>query len=159
MPDRTGAILVDYDSRPHDHSVIPVTDWYSFVDGYVQNQPRFEAAFQEPEIVCLCGSTRFKEEFERAAREETLAGRIVLSVGLFGHLEGLDMTSDTKVRLDELHKAKIRQGRAILVVSRDGYVGESTTSEIDYAYNLGRQVRWMEDTAQINYHRKKDGKE
>lgn len=38
-----------------------------------------------PTVVCLCGSTRFKEAFVEANRCETLAGRIVLSVGLFGH--------------------------------------------------------------------------
>lgn len=40
-----------------------------------------------PVVVCLCGSTRFREAFEQAARRETLAGNIVLSVGLFGHQE------------------------------------------------------------------------
>ena len=35
-------------------------------------------------IVCLCGSTRLKEAFEEANRRETLGGKIVLSVGLFG---------------------------------------------------------------------------
>ncbi|MBK9181464.1 MAG: hypothetical protein IPM45_18285 [Acidimicrobiales bacterium] len=38
-----------------------------------------------PTVVCLCGSTRFKDAFAAASREETLAGRVVLSVGLFGH--------------------------------------------------------------------------
>lgn len=28
----------------------------------------------KPKIVCLCGSTRFKEAFEQASREETLQG-------------------------------------------------------------------------------------
>jgi hypothetical protein len=36
-------------------------------------------------IVTLCGSTKFKEDFERVNRELTLAGNIVISVGCFGH--------------------------------------------------------------------------
>lgn len=38
-----------------------------------------------PKVVCLCGSTRFKDAFIEASRTETLAGNIVLSVGMFGH--------------------------------------------------------------------------
>ena len=36
-------------------------------------------------VVTLCGSTRFREEFLREQKRLTLAGCIVLSVGLFGH--------------------------------------------------------------------------
>ncbi|WP_189098378.1 hypothetical protein [Deinococcus knuensis] len=32
-------------------------------------------------MVCLCGSVRFLAEFDAASLAETLAGRIVLSVG------------------------------------------------------------------------------
>jgi hypothetical protein len=34
-----------------------------------------------PLIVCLCGSTRFYDEFQAANLRETLEGRIVLSIG------------------------------------------------------------------------------
>lgn len=36
-------------------------------------------------VVTLCGSTRFKEEFLTVQKRLTLKGKIVLSVGLFGH--------------------------------------------------------------------------
>ena len=36
-------------------------------------------------VVTLCGSTRFKEQFMDAQKRLTLAGYIVISVGLFGH--------------------------------------------------------------------------
>jgi hypothetical protein len=34
-----------------------------------------------PHIICLCGSTRFSEEFKKQNLEETIAGNIVLSIG------------------------------------------------------------------------------
>ena len=37
------------------------------------------------EVVTLCGSTRFKEDFIKVQKELTLQGKIVISVGLFGH--------------------------------------------------------------------------
>ena len=36
-------------------------------------------------VVTLCGSTRFKEEFIEVQKQLTLEGNIVISVGLFGH--------------------------------------------------------------------------
>ena len=36
-------------------------------------------------VITLCGSTRFKDEFIKAQKDLTLAGNIVISVGLFGH--------------------------------------------------------------------------
>ena len=69
-----------------------------------------------PKVVCLCGSTRFREAFERAARQETLAGKIVLSVGLFGHAEGMDMSGPVKKMLDELHLRKIDMADEVLAL-------------------------------------------
>jgi hypothetical protein len=96
----------------------------------------------KPTIVCLCGSTKFKEEFERAERMHSLQGRIVLTVGLFGHVEGLDMTGETKTMLDELHKRKIDMCDYIFVINVDGYIGESTRNEILYAQEKGKPVKF-----------------
>ena len=46
-------------------------------------QVRAERPPGRPEVVVLCGSTRFEDAFTEAMRDQTLAGRIVLSVGLF----------------------------------------------------------------------------
>ena len=97
-----------------------------------------------PTIVCLCGSTRFIDAYIECNRSETLAGRIVLSVGLFGHAEGLDMQGPVKALVDELHKRKIDLADEILVINVGGYVGESTKSEIEYAKQLGKKIRWLE---------------
>lgn len=36
-------------------------------------------------MITLCGSTRFRADFERAQKELTLQGNIVISVGIFGY--------------------------------------------------------------------------
>lgn len=99
---------------------------------------------QMPTIVVLCGSTRFKDAFITANRNETLAGRIVLSVGLFGHYEGLDMSGPDKQRLDELHLRKIDLANQVLILNVDGYIGSSTRKEIDYATAAGKVIRYLE---------------
>ena len=70
-----------------------------------------------PRKVYLCGSTRFMQVFIDAQRSETLAGNIVLSVGLFGHGEGIDMNGPVKAMLDELHLRKIDDADEVLVLN------------------------------------------
>ena len=100
------------------------------------------------QIVCLCGSTTFKNQFIEANFRETMAGRIVLTVGWFSHsdLSAYYPTPDEKARLDELHKAKIRMADDVLVIDVCGYIGESTRGEIEEAHAHGKPVRyWSRD--------------
>ena len=104
-----------------------------------------------PKIICLCGSTRFKEAFDNANYEETMAGHIVLSVGFFMHASGnkhgehIGATPEQKVALDELHKRKIDLCDEVYVLNVGGYIGESTRSEIDYALAHAHPVRYLEN--------------
>jgi ferredoxin-NADP reductase len=103
-----------------------------------------------PIIVTLCGSTRFKEQYEQAAKELTLQGKMVFSVGFFGHQEDgdgktLDQRSETKIALDELHLRKIDCSDAIYVLNVGGYIGESTRREIEYAKKLGKKISYLEE--------------
>lgn len=95
-------------------------------------------------VVCLCGSTRFMDAYIKAQRDETLKGHIVLSVGLFGHNEGLDMSGPTKKMLDELHFDKIDMAHEILVLNVGGYIGQSTRNEINHATATGKKIRYLE---------------
>ena len=95
-------------------------------------------------VITLCGSTRFKDDFERINRELTLLGNIVISVGCFGHA-GDTFTDEQKIMLDDIHKRKIDMADAIYVINKDGYIGSSTRSEIQYALRTGKQIIFMED--------------
>jgi len=107
-----------------------------------------------PRIVCLCGSTRAPGEFARANLRLTLAGEIVLSIGCDtksdADLEAageLDR-SQVKADLDALHKRKIDLADYCLVVSgEDGYFGDSTRSEIEYALRAGKPVMFARKAA------------
>lgn len=102
-----------------------------------------------PKIVCLCGSTRFWKQFEEQGLAETLAGNIVLSIGI-ARPSAIVFAQDlnyieVKKRLDELHKRKIDLCDEVFVLNVDGYVGESTRSEIDYAIDHQKPIRWLEE--------------
>lgn len=97
-------------------------------------------------VITLCGSTRFKEQFLEAQKRLTLAGNIVISVGLFGHSGDDEVWSEgTKEMLDDMHKRKIDMADEIFVINVGGYIGQSTRSEIDYAKRNGKTVKYLEE--------------
>ncbi len=103
-------------------------------------------------VITLCGSTRFKDEFMEAQKRLTLAGNIVISVGLFGHSgdsevwENMDegTLTATKEMLDDMHKRKIDMADSIYVINVGGYIGDSTRSEIEYALSHDKTVEYLE---------------
>ncbi len=104
-------------------------------------------------VITLCGSTKFKDEFLKAQKDLTLKGNIVISVGLFGHSgdsevwENMDEGTITKTKemLDDMHKRKIDMSDEIFVINVNGYIGDSTKSEIEYAIKTGKKVNYLED--------------
>ena len=104
-------------------------------------------------IITLCGSTKFKDEFLREQKRLSLEGNIVISVGLFGHSgdsevwETMDEGTLTKTKemLDDMHKRKIDLSDEIFVINKNGYIGESTRSEIEYAIKTNKPVKYMEN--------------
>ena len=96
-------------------------------------------------VITLCGSTKFKEDFFREQKRLTLEGNIVISVGMFGHSGDDDVWKDgTKEMLDDMHKRKIDMSDEIFVINKNGYIGSSTKSEIEYAIKTNKKVHYME---------------
>lgn len=108
-----------------------------------------------PKIVCLCGSTRFTTEMACIAwaleRDE---GYIVLGWHLLpaDHPDVQGPFTDghaaencgRKEHFDDLHKRKIDLADEVLVLNIGGYIGESTRSEILYAIQQGKPVKYIE---------------
>lgn len=102
---------------------------------------------ERPKIVCLCGSTKFLDQFDEHGLRLTLEGKIVLSIGTHRpisrrYADGLD---DKKKLLDKLHFSKIELADSIFVINVGGYIGHSTRNEINHAIELGKKVEYLED--------------
>lgn len=114
------------------------------LDTPATNDEAIRNDISRPIIVCLCGSTRFADAFRNAMRTETLAGKIVLSVGLLGHAEGIDMDGPVKAMLDALHLRKIDLADEVLILNVGGYIGKSTANELAYAKANNKIIRYLE---------------
>ncbi|WP_394426897.1 hypothetical protein [Streptomyces sp. SGAir0957] len=93
-----------------------------------------------PEIVCICGSTRFVEEMRAANRALTLAGVIVVAPS---EVDG-PVTEEQKTALAALHLHKIDLAERVLIVNPGGYIGESTSREIAYAHATGKPISFTD---------------
>ncbi len=112
-------------------------------------------------VITLCGSTKFKKEFQEVQKKLTLEGNIVICVGLFGHAGDSEVwenqdentLTDTKKMLDDMHKRKIDMSDEIYVIDVGGYIGESTESEINYAKRHNKAVRYYSQENSSDVHR------
>lgn len=143
MPPDVGGVLTE------SNGVIVPVEWRPF-DDHELAVPLYPAAVRDwldhrgmrerPEIVCICGSSRFFEAMRQATRDLTLAGIIVLAPG---EMDG-PVSEANKRTLDALHLRKIDLADRVVVVNPGGYVGESTRREISYAVAAGKPVSFTE---------------
>jgi len=93
-----------------------------------------------PRIVCLCGSTRFMDAFFEVGWQKTLAGEIVLSVGVCKHSEAdadgghaaEQLELDAVRRLDKLHLRKIDLADYVMVLNVGGYIGKGCMRGVEF---------------------------
>lgn len=92
------------------------------------------------DIVCLCGSTKFKREYQAAEQRFRELGYLVLTVEAYGHADKLDLTFDNKVKLDGLHREKIRIADKVVFITPNGYMGDSTHAELRFATSYNKTI-------------------
>lgn len=97
-------------------------------------------------VITLCGSTKFKNEFELANRYLTLKGNVVISLAFFEQSEGVEITKEQAEMLGEIHFRKIDISDEIFVIDVGGYIGSSTRKEIEYALNNGKLIKYFSDS-------------
>ena len=96
-------------------------------------------------IVTLCGSLRFKREMMKVAEKIALGGDCVLTP-VYATSENSKRTEKQLINLKEEHFKKIEISDAILVVNVNNYIGNSTSLEIQYAKELGKEIIYYTDS-------------
>ena len=95
-------------------------------------------------VIILCGSIKFKEEFLKMQEKLTLDRNIVLTPNSFQSIKKEKINEQTKKMLDEMHRQKIDMSDAIFVINVNGYIGESTKNEIEYAKSKNKEILYLE---------------
>lgn len=95
------------------------------------------------EIICVCGSVRFKDEMLAFRDEQNAKGSwVLLPENMELDIQKIDMR--VKEKMDSLHRAKIDCADSVLIWNKGGYIGESTKNEIDYALSVSKTVKFLE---------------
>jgi hypothetical protein len=93
-------------------------------------------------VITLCGSMRFRKEFERLDAELSLAGHVVLTPAALD--PSTEVNAEERARLGRIHLQKIAMSDEVLIVNVGDYVGESTRREIEHARLHGLPVKFLE---------------
>lgn len=102
-----------------------------------------ESALQNPHIVTLIGSRRFKDIFDFAAMKHTMKGEIVFTPSIFMWNDPTELSSAEHAILDTLHQRKMMMSDEIIVVNGGGYIGEDTMKEIEFAKENNLNIKMM----------------
>ena len=97
-------------------------------------------------IITVCGSLRFYKEMMEITEKMELQGNCIL-VPIYNHARPNkdDFIEEDALMLDKMHKERIKLADAILVVNVDGYIGNSTKSEIEFAKSLNKEILYYTD--------------
>ncbi len=98
---------------------------------------------KKTKIITICGSLKFKNKMMEMAIKLELEGNIVLTP-IYPITDDNVYNKKEIIMLEKMHKEKINLSDAIFVVNVDGYIGESTKSEIEYAKEHNKEIIYLE---------------
>ena len=96
-------------------------------------------------IITVCGSYKFKKEMTEITEKMTLKGNCMITPNELAKTDKEAYTKEEILMIDKMHKEKIKISDAILVVNVNGYIGNSTKSEIEYAKSLNKEILYYTD--------------
>lgn len=96
-------------------------------------------------IITVCGSLKYKNEVLDSAFKLQLEGNIVLTPIFPDNIDNYKLSESDYAILKQIHKEKIKLSDAIYVVNVDGYIGNSTKNEIEYAKSLAKEIIYLEN--------------
>lgn len=86
---------------------------------------------------------RISKRDDESCRKIALDGYCVLTP-VYPVLENIERTEEQLIKLKEAHFKRIELSDAILVINKDGYIGNSTKLEIEYAKKLDKEVMYLQ---------------
>ncbi len=95
-------------------------------------------------IITLCGSLKFQKEMMIVAEKMALEGDCILTP-VYPTIENLKRSEEQLQKLKEEHFKRIELSDAILVINVNNYIGNSTSLEIQYAKELGKEIIYYTD--------------
>lgn len=95
-------------------------------------------------VITVCGSLKYQNEMMIEAQKLAIQGNCVLTP-IYPVIKNLELNDEQLRLLKEEHFRKIELSDSILVINKNGYIGESTKLEIEYAKMLNKKIIYYTD--------------
>lgn len=104
-----------------------------------------ETKTSRPKVITLSGSMKYWNEFLNISSKLSSYGYIVLTP-FPAIVDALDDTNNEKMKFyEELHKHRIDMSDMLFVINKDGYIGDNTQREIEYAESKNIPIEYLEE--------------
>lgn len=94
-------------------------------------------------VITICGSLNYEADMKLVAEKLALEGICVLTP-VFPVSKDIKISKEQMNNLKEAHFKRIEMSDEIYIVNKDGYIGDSTKLEIEYATKLNKVIRYYE---------------
>ena len=101
-------------------------------------------------IICLCGSSRFKDDFLREQSRLILQGNMVIGIPMLWSDDHISVDDSIKTLLDDIRRQEIIMCDEIFVINKKDHIETSTQKEIEYALICGKPINYMEEHHEKN---------
>ena len=95
-------------------------------------------------VIVFSGSMKFFDQMIRIARKFSANGKIVLLPFKIPS-ERLNITDEELKMLKNIHRQRMDMADSMFVVDIEGYIGNETKDEIEYAKNIGLEIDYYSD--------------
>lgn len=100
-------------------------------------------------VITICGSMRYSKEMMKIAEDLELKDGYAVIQCVY-NVDGLKYEGIDASMLYKIHRKKIDISDAIYVANIDGYIGNSTKNEIEYAKQTGKEILYHETLNKAN---------
>jgi len=98
-------------------------------------------------VITICGSTKFRKEMQNWMWNTTKKGYLILYAP-FAKEEIPDLEKYREI-LEKIHFEKIRIADEVFIFNKNGYIGDSTKSEIEFAEDIGKSIAYLEPIKKV----------
>lgn len=97
---------------------------------------------EKAKIITMCGSLKYEKLLREETERLTLEGYNVISV--IYETRDRDSYDDKDIEMFvNMHHQKIDLADAIYVINPNGYIGNGTKSDIEYATSLNKEIMYL----------------
>lgn len=92
--------------------------------------------------IAIIGSTKYAKQFKTSAQYFQILGYVVLTTFIYDGIDGKPCSQAMQDMFEELGCQRIDMADEVFVINVDGYIGDSTKKELEYAKSIGKPISY-----------------